>query len=146
MMRTFVFILAIFSFAFSVSGQSGRKITPTPTPAVTIEEDAASYSESTPQKKRPARIWPTLRGDASPGTKASPGNSGTIAVSSGSIESEDVVQRVETNLITIPVSVFDRNGLYIPNLENEDFRSSKTERSSRSSIPAVRKALHVILF
>ena len=122
MMRTFVFILAIFSFAFSVSGQSGRKITPTPTPAVTIEEDAASYSESTPQKKRPARIWPTLRGDASPGTKANPGTSGTTAVSSGSIESEDVVQRVETNLITIPVSVFDRNGLYIPNLKKEDFK------------------------
>jgi VWFA-related protein len=125
MMKTFVFILAIFSFVFSVSGQSGRRITPTPTPAVTTTEDAAaSYSESTPQKKRPVRVWPALRGDASPGTQTTPapGNSGAATSPSGSIESEDVVQRVETNLITIPVSVFDRNGLYIPNLKKEDFK------------------------
>jgi VWFA-related protein len=32
------------------------------------------------------------------------------------------VLRVETNLITIPVSVFDRNGLYIPGLRQNDFR------------------------
>ncbi len=30
--------------------------------------------------------------------------------------------RVETNLITIPVSVFDRNGLYIPGLRQSDFK------------------------
>lgn len=122
MIRTSVFILTILSFAFSVSGQSGRRIAPTPTPAVTTAEDnAASYSESTPQKKRPERVWPSLRGDSSPGTqtKQVPGTTGT---SSGSIESEDAVQRVETNLITIPVSVFDRNGLYIPNLKKEDFK------------------------
>ncbi|MEO8042109.1 MAG: VWA domain-containing protein [Acidobacteriota bacterium] len=34
----------------------------------------------------------------------------------------DEVVKVETNLITIPVSVFDRNGLYIPNLKKEDFK------------------------
>jgi len=36
-------------------------------------------------------------------------------------DGEDVV-KVETNLITIPVSVFDRHGLYIPNLKKEDFK------------------------
>ena len=125
MIRNFVFILAILSFAFSVSGQSGRRITPTPTPAVTTtEDDPVNYSESTQQKKRPVRVWPSLRGDSSPGTQTNqgPGNSGTTSTSSGSVESEDVVQRVETNLITIPVSVFDRNGLYIPNLKKEDFK------------------------
>ncbi|NMV11907.1 VWA domain-containing protein, partial [Vibrio parahaemolyticus] len=30
--------------------------------------------------------------------------------------------RVETNLVMIPVSVFDRNGLYIPNLRQNDFK------------------------
>ena len=30
--------------------------------------------------------------------------------------------KVETNLVTIPVSVFDRNGLYIPNLRRTDFK------------------------
>lgn len=125
MIRTFVFFLAIFSFAFSASGQSGRKISPTPTPdAIPAENDPANYSESTPQKKRPVRIWPSLRGDVSPGTQNNPGsgNSAPTPASPGSIENEDVVQRVETNLITIPVSVFDRNGLYIPNLKKEDFK------------------------
>jgi VWFA-related protein len=30
--------------------------------------------------------------------------------------------KVETNLITIPVSVFDRNGLYIAGLHQKDFQ------------------------
>jgi VWFA-related protein len=36
-------------------------------------------------------------------------------------EDSDVV-RVETNLITIPVSVFDRNGLYVSGLTQPDFK------------------------
>src|SRR6185295_1095056 len=32
------------------------------------------------------------------------------------------VLRVETNLITIPVSVYDRNGLYIPGLRQQEFK------------------------
>ena len=38
-----------------------------------------------------------------------------------SVEGEDIV-KVETNLVTIPVSVFDRNGLYIPGLLQKDFK------------------------
>ncbi|MBK6748494.1 MAG: VWA domain-containing protein [Acidobacteria bacterium] len=37
------------------------------------------------------------------------------------VEGDDVVT-VDTDLITIPVSVFDRNGLYIPGLSKDDFR------------------------
>jgi len=33
----------------------------------------------------------------------------------------DIV-KVETNLVTIPVSVYDRNGLYIPGLRQQDFK------------------------
>ena len=36
--------------------------------------------------------------------------------------SEEDVVKVETNLVNIPVSVFDRNGLYIPGLHQEDFK------------------------
>ena len=35
---------------------------------------------------------------------------------------DDDVLKIETNLITIPVSVFDRNGLYIPGLGQQDFK------------------------
>jgi VWFA-related protein len=34
---------------------------------------------------------------------------------------EDVL-KIESNLVTIPVSVFDRSGLYIPNLRQTDFK------------------------
>lgn len=37
-------------------------------------------------------------------------------------ESQDETVRIETNLVTIPASVFDRNGRYITNLKKEDFQ------------------------
>ena len=37
------------------------------------------------------------------------------------VEAGDVI-RVDTTLVTLPVSVTDRNGRYIPNLTKEDFR------------------------
>jgi VWFA-related protein len=37
------------------------------------------------------------------------------------VEAGDVV-RVDTTLVTLPVSVMDRNGRYVPNLRKEDFR------------------------
>lgn len=60
------------------------------------------------------------------------GGSGTIAeqpsdhsptVNDGpeEVEAGDVI-RVDTTLVTLPVSVTDRNGRYIPNLNKEDFR------------------------
>ena len=47
-----------------------------------------------------------------------------IAVPAGTPQeiSGDEVVKVETDLVTIPVSVFDRNGLYIPNLRQSDFK------------------------
>ncbi len=37
-------------------------------------------------------------------------------------ESDDEVLRVETNLVTVPVSVLDRHGKFIPDLKQERFR------------------------
>src|SRR5688572_6664340 len=101
------FVLSFLSVAF---GQSGRKIAPTPTPVV-ILENPATYSESKPQPPRPPRIIPTLKGGSS--------NDSTTAKSENPskeppIETDETAIKVDTNLITIPVSVFDRNGLYIP--------------------------------
>jgi VWFA-related protein len=47
-----------------------------------------------------------------------------IAVPAGTPQevTGDEVIKVETDLVTIPVSVFDRNGLYIPNLRQSDFK------------------------
>lgn len=110
-------VLGLFSAAFA---QSGRRITPTPTPTPSLaQDDAVTYSESSPRKPRPKYIRPSLRGnnDASDRSPAPLSSNSAPQV----VGDEDVV-KVETNLITIPVSVFDRNGLYIPNLRQQDFK------------------------
>ena len=109
------FVLGLFSIAF---GQSGRKIAPTPTPVV-ILENPATYSESKPQPPRPPRVIPTLKGVTSnDSTTAKSENQSKEPVG----ETDETAIKVDTNLITIPVSVFDRNGLYIPNIQQNEFK------------------------
>jgi VWFA-related protein len=124
MMRISIAVFVTFFLIHSVLAQSGRKIEAAPTPAPAVREDPLTYSESTPQKKRPVAVWPSLRGDSSAAQKsptpATPNQSPVDSPLSGS-DAEAVV-KVETSLITIPVSVFDRHGLYIPNLKKEDFK------------------------
>jgi VWFA-related protein len=106
-----VSFIAVLLFSVAAFAQSGRradtKPTPTPTPTA-ASQDQTGFSESVPAPRRirrtPAKptATPNVRQEQQP-------------------EDEDVV-RVETNLITIPVSVYDRNGLYIPGLSKANFR------------------------
>ena len=77
-----------------------------------ITTDKIEYSESTPQPKRPIRSIPSLHQSTAsrPKTDASSQTETTPA-------DEEEVVKVGTDLVTIPVSVFDRNGLYIPDLK-----------------------------
>jgi Ca-activated chloride channel homolog len=119
MRRFAVFSLFVLSFSTIVSGQSGRKITPTPTPDPKIsqpnKDDNTGYSESRSLPKRAVTPFPSIRNAPKSETKSQPQSAEVLS------DSEDEVVKVETNLITIPVSVFDRNGLYIPNLSKENF-------------------------
>jgi Ca-activated chloride channel family protein len=111
-------MLSLFAFA---DAQSGRRVKPTPTPEVKVEESPGDFSESTPQ---PKRIFPPslIRGDNS--SKNDSKTSSPIAVPDGTpqVVNGDEVVKVDTDLVTIPVSVYDRNGLYIPNLRQNDFK------------------------
>ena len=125
MMRISAVSLATLVFVLSLNAQSGRKIEPTPTPVAQTQDNPLTYSESTPLPKRPPRVWPSLRGSTTPRTQDQPATS----VSKTNQETPPVdiadtegVVKVETNLVTIPVSVFDRHGLYIPNLTKNDFK------------------------
>src|SRR4030095_3364676 len=110
MKRLVVGLFVTLAAVCFVQGQSGRRQVskPIPVPAVK-QDDPGGYSESRPQASRAARInhrFPRL---------GNPGNTGTAPVVQAPAkigENEDEVLKVETNLITIPVSVFDRNGLY----------------------------------
>jgi Ca-activated chloride channel family protein len=64
---------------------------------------------------------PPVLGGAN-GTR-SPQTSGQTATSNGpeEVEAGDVI-KVNTTLVTLPVSVMDRDGRYVPNLRKEDFR------------------------
>jgi Ca-activated chloride channel homolog len=100
--------------------QSGRraKTTPTPEPTPTTQSPE-EYSESKPNNSRV--ILPNSKKDKNkkkeipaPETQSAPQTSETL-------NDEDVV-KVETNLITIPVSVYERSGVYIGGLRQSDFR------------------------
>ena len=119
-----VFIIACVSFTFS---QSGRRVAaPAPTPKAETRTVAADqpdqYSESKPRANRSTRVSERFPGiGLGTGTNAKPANT-TTGTQPAATVADDEVLRIETNLITIPVSVFDRNGLYIPGLRQSDFK------------------------
>lgn len=128
MKRFIVGLLFIFTFVSIGAAQSGRKVETAPTPAVTENQDAGDYSESAPNKPRAIYASPNYsRKKSKSQTKADakplPTQTAPVSTSPNqtATEEEEVV-KVETSLITIPVSVFDRNGLYIPNLRQADFK------------------------
>ena len=115
----FLLLLAVTA----VNAQSGRRsaATPAPTPKAANPEDPNQYSESKP---RAARVRPAERfpGIASGSTTAKTTDKTADAAQPATELGDDEVLRVQTDLVTIPVSVFDRNGLYIPGLRQQDFR------------------------
>lgn len=117
-MKCFLTGLVVVLFAASVFAQSGRRIAVSPTPVEKAEEPPP-FSESVEQKKRPVRLMPSLRGLPSDMAKQSGSSAQTTQPV---IEDGEEVVTVETNLVSIPVSVFDRNGLYIPNLKQDNFK------------------------
>ena len=86
-----------------------RVVTPSPTPPV-----LQGGSTPTPTEKRP----PVLQGGRTlPNTSPTP-----PVATEDAIESDDDVIKVETNLVTMPVSVLDRDGRFISGLQQRDFQ------------------------
>src|SRR6266853_812957 len=73
---------------------------------------------STPGSTTPSRP-PVLGG--STGTTGSRPSGKPASNGPEEVEAGDVI-KVNTTLVTLPVSVMDRDGRYIPNLQKEDFR------------------------
>jgi VWFA-related protein len=112
----------ILLIAFAVSGfsQSGRRIAAAPSPSPVVSEEP-DFSENAPLKKRPPRISPLFRG-VGINSKPTLSNKTPKSTEPELTEDGEEIVSVETNLVTIPISVFDRNGLYIPNLTKENFK------------------------
>jgi Ca-activated chloride channel homolog len=128
MNKVTIVALMIFAFVFAVAAQSGRsKAMPirTPLPAVQGAEvpQAASetegYSESASNAAR--TVWAKPRNSNRSKIAAKPQPPSPAPPMADATSDEEVV-KVETSLVTVPVSVYDRNGLYIPNLRQSEFK------------------------
>lgn len=107
-----VLVIALFCCTYSFA-QSGRTrprvaVTPAPTPIDVSSDDQVDTAS------RPARKAPVLQG----GVRAPSPTPTPEEVAEG----EDEIIRVETNIVTLPVSVLDRDGRFISGLGKQDFR------------------------
>ncbi|MBK8148119.1 MAG: VWA domain-containing protein [Acidobacteria bacterium] len=113
-MKNFIFVVLLGIVLLpSAYAQSGRRVQPTPKPTpLPVTED--QYSDSKPLPPR-ATVRPTLRNIEQKTSKETKSEPEILS------DSDDETIKVDTNLVTIPVSVFDRNGLYIADLDKENF-------------------------
>jgi len=114
--------------------QSGRRVkseaAPTSTPQIQTTQDVSEtqesvgYSESLPNAPRSisARTRNNKKSKKETKKETPAATQTTDAANIPAANPDDEVVKVETNLVTIPVSVYDRNGLYIPNLEQHNFK------------------------
>jgi VWFA-related protein len=117
MKRISIVSLCFLVFGLSVFAQSGRtsrpRVVTTPTPS--IEKAPPEIQDDYPAPNTTKRP-PVLQGgnNKSVQTQTAPSEDlGTV---------DDEVIKVETNLVTMPVSVLDRNGRFISGLRQEDFQ------------------------
>jgi VWFA-related protein len=120
-MRKIFFVLLCVS-VFSLNALAQTTIPPRPrvSPSPMPPDDSQTTNPTT-EKKRP----PVLIGDTpqrtNPAPTSTPAN-GSTPVNPDEIIQDDEVIRVETNLVTLPVSVLDRDGRFISGLRQQDFQ------------------------
>jgi VWFA-related protein len=122
MMRMKRFTFACLSFAIlltAVNAQSGRRIktrsTPSPKTVAGVKViDPNVYSESRPFK--PVLLRPGRRKKSKQKPKVV--ETKTVATAEG----EDEIISVDASLVNIPVSVFDKNGIYVPHIQKKEFK------------------------
>jgi VWFA-related protein len=110
------------SFAPSASAQTrARRVgsgggTTAPVAARQTSEPAASDEPTTTTRRPPTLGGAVATNDPQPAGRRAPQSNEPVDVD------EDEVISVNTTLVTLPVSVTDRYGKYIPDLRKEDFR------------------------
>ncbi len=133
-MRNTLLALLIAAFLVTVAdAQSGRRIKSAPVTAPAAESiprstaDTApagdfevAYSESAPSN--PVTLSPRKDKQSKKDEKKAAENKVPAAGSKPADPDEADVIKVETNLVTIPVSVSDRDGFYVPNLAEQNFK------------------------
>jgi Ca-activated chloride channel homolog len=139
----FLLLIAFICVAATANAQSGKvqnvptdpsdkpTVQVTQDPAEIKKQDAVTYSESSPNTGRlifPPNKNKTAKKDAKNNAKNDSktktkkyAQTPTPAVDAQISEDEEPI-KVETNLVTIPVSVTDRSGFYISDLKQAEFK------------------------
>ena len=116
MKRIVIVVLCFVVFSLSVFAQKARpRIVATPSPSPQKNPPIIQNDSSAPNSaKRP----PVLQGGNNSPNKTQ--NQNTNSEDSGVVDDEII--KIETNLVTMPVSVLDRNGRFISGLRQQDFQ------------------------
>ena len=116
----FLLLLSLFSTVTSIGfGQSGQV-----RPRRVGDQPASPQTTSpTSRSEPPQRAGgpPVLGGANYPGNRKPEAQAEPSATPPEEVDAGDII-RVDTTLVTIPVSVMDRDGRYVPNLQKEHFR------------------------
>ncbi len=141
MLKRVIFVgLIIFGLVSLVSAQSGRRIRTASTPippqtstqtstnnSANSNEQEVGYSESSPNRVIPIFAKPRNEKKSKSDKKDKEEKTQTQTVETPQtnepgVESDDEIVKIEANLVTIPVSVYSRAGIYIPGLEQHNFK------------------------
>lgn len=108
-MKRFVIVfVCLCFFSISILAQSGRSTRPRIVTTPAPQTDSSNQTTKLP---------PVLRGDVKTSSQTNP-----VVTEEPPIEDDDEVIRIETNLVTFPVSVLDRSGRFITGLRKDDFQ------------------------
>jgi len=110
----FFLVLLMSGLTFAQSGRKVKAPAPASTPAVEVPADRSDYSESTPTTG-PSYSHKRPKAQADTPKTVQP------AADNKASGDEDVI-RVSTDLVTVPVSVFERSGVYVSGLRRNDFK------------------------
>ena len=109
-------IFALCWLVTDVVAQSGRRAKPVPTPAApVVSADDVEYSESKPSLG-PIYSRKAREQARQPEKATTPKPDNTVS------DGDDEIIRVGTELVTVPVSVYERSGVYVSGLRRNDFR------------------------
>lgn len=136
MKKSFLFLLIILGLSSVLFAQSGRKIrnpipgttaaagtTPTQLPTdenAKAETTEVGYSESTPNQ--PVSIYLDRQNRRKSKEAKNDKNQPAQNTQNTKAEEDEDVVKFDTTIISIPVSVFERTGLYVPSLSQSNFQ------------------------
>src|SRR5262245_9510099 len=114
-MRKFFVSLTLLSLLVTTTGIGLGQTRPRRVGTSTSAPQTTTPSATTPSRP------PVLGGVNNPGNRPQQTQDNQAPAGPEEVDAGDIV-RVNTTLVTIPVSVMDRDGRYVPNLQKEEFR------------------------